>query len=65
MYPLVKDKLKETEKRIRLSEIDLTKYLCQECNEYYEVYIPLLLNGLPICPLCWYKKENEETHTEN
>lgn len=48
MYPLAKDKLRETEKRIRLSEIDLTKYLCQDCNEYYEVYIPLLLNGVPI-----------------
>lgn len=68
MYPLVKEKLKETERKIRQSDFALTTYQCGVCNEYYDVFIPLISNGLPICRECWdlrQQNNNEKTHTEN
>lgn len=68
MYPLVKDKLKETEKRIRknIYESNSIFYICQKCcQEYYGVLRPMILNSLPICPECWDKKQNEKTISEN
>lgn len=59
MYPLVKDKLRETEKRINEIKFYGTTYQCQDCGEFFESNLPYRLNGVPICDECWNKKEFE------